>query len=279
MAASRPAPGAAQAATNATYFNDVSVPALIFTSARSQHGYYYAYSTDGADAGSNFGMYRSADLATWSTSRAACCRQRPRSSGETTGSGRHRGGGPRRDRPGRLGCARAARRDPDDAVEETAARLAAEYERDGRGFVLVRVAGGYRYQTPSRSGAVRRALRARRPARRGSRPPRSRRSRSSPTSSRSRRAQISAIRGVNVDATLSTLVQRGLRRRDRSRPDAGHASFRHHEPFLERLGLDSLDDLPRSATSSPTPGSSRRSNAACAPRRVGPTVLDRRATA
>ncbi len=36
---------------------------------------------------------------------------------------------------------------PISRVEELCAQLADEYERDGRGFVLVRVAGGYRYQT------------------------------------------------------------------------------------------------------------------------------------
>ena len=34
-----------------------------------------------------------------------------------------------------------------DEVDEICESLAREYERDGRGFVLVRVAGGYRYQT------------------------------------------------------------------------------------------------------------------------------------
>ena len=36
---------------------------------------------------------------------------------------------------------------PVASIEELCRELAAEYEADGRGFVLVRVAGGYRYQT------------------------------------------------------------------------------------------------------------------------------------
>src|SRR3954449_10688029 len=60
------APGAAQATTNATYFNDASLPAADpYVLHDPSTGYYYAYSTDGADAGSYFGIYRSADLVTW----------------------------------------------------------------------------------------------------------------------------------------------------------------------------------------------------------------------
>jgi GH43 family beta-xylosidase len=54
------------ARTNATYYNDASLPAAdpyVLHDPRS--GYYYAYSTEGADDGFYFGMYRSADLATW----------------------------------------------------------------------------------------------------------------------------------------------------------------------------------------------------------------------
>ena len=52
--------------TNATYYNDAALPAAdpyVLHDKRS--GYYYAYSTDGADPGYYFGVYRSADLATW----------------------------------------------------------------------------------------------------------------------------------------------------------------------------------------------------------------------
>src|SRR3954464_11401655 len=60
------APGAAKAATNATYFNDASLAAADpYVLHDPSTGYYYAYSTDGADAGSYFGVYRSPDLVTW----------------------------------------------------------------------------------------------------------------------------------------------------------------------------------------------------------------------
>ena len=62
-ARAHPADGAR---TNATYFNNAALPAAdpyVLHDKRS--GYYYAYSTDGADPGYYFGVYRSADLATW----------------------------------------------------------------------------------------------------------------------------------------------------------------------------------------------------------------------
>jgi GH43 family beta-xylosidase len=59
-------PGVARASTNATYFNDASLAAADpYVLHDPSSGYYYAYSTDGADPGSYFGIYRSADLVTW----------------------------------------------------------------------------------------------------------------------------------------------------------------------------------------------------------------------
>ncbi|HEY7595165.1 MAG TPA: family 43 glycosylhydrolase [Actinophytocola sp.] len=63
-------PGAAAArppgTTDATYFNNAATPGadphVLFDRAS---GYYYAYSTEGADPGWNFAIYRSPDLATW----------------------------------------------------------------------------------------------------------------------------------------------------------------------------------------------------------------------
>jgi hypothetical protein len=60
------APGVAQAETNATYFNDAALPAADpYVLHDPSSGHYYAYTTDGADPGSYFGIYRSADLVTW----------------------------------------------------------------------------------------------------------------------------------------------------------------------------------------------------------------------
>src|ERR1700710_2766345 len=58
------------------------------------------------------------------------------------------------------------------------------------------------------------------------------------------RARVSAVRGVNVDAVVRTLVARGLITEAGTDPDSGAATFATTELFLERLGLSSLTDLP-----------------------------------
>jgi segregation and condensation protein B len=59
------------------------------------------------------------------------------------------------------------------------------------------------------------------------------------------RAQISAIRGVDVESTLQTLEQRGYVHEVARDPGPGLAVlYGTTTGFLERLGLDSLDDLP-----------------------------------
>jgi GH43 family beta-xylosidase len=66
LASAAPAAQAHPPDTNATYFNNAALRAAdpyVLHDPRS--GYYYAYSTEGADQGSYFAIYRSADLATW----------------------------------------------------------------------------------------------------------------------------------------------------------------------------------------------------------------------
>jgi segregation and condensation protein B len=58
------------------------------------------------------------------------------------------------------------------------------------------------------------------------------------------RARVSAVRGVNVDAVMRTLVARGLITEAGADPDTGATTFATTELFLERLGLASLTDLP-----------------------------------
>ena len=58
------------------------------------------------------------------------------------------------------------------------------------------------------------------------------------------RARIAAIRGVNVDGVVRTLVSRGLIEDAGADAETGATLFRTTEMFLERLGLTSLDDLP-----------------------------------
>ncbi len=58
------------------------------------------------------------------------------------------------------------------------------------------------------------------------------------------RARVSAIRGVNVEAVMKTLVTRGLVEEYGLEPDTGAILYKTTNYFLERLGLNSLEDLP-----------------------------------
>ena len=58
------------------------------------------------------------------------------------------------------------------------------------------------------------------------------------------RARVSAVRGVNVDAVMRTLLARGLITEAGTDSDTGAITFATTELFLERLGLSSLTDLP-----------------------------------
>jgi segregation and condensation protein B len=133
---------------------------------------------------------------------------------------------------------------PQDRIEEICGALADEYETSARGFQLVRVAGGYRFQShPDLAPYVERFVLEGQSARLSAaaletlaivayKQPLS-------------RAQIAAIRGVNVDAVMRTLEQRGYVAELGRDPGPGLAVlFGTTQLFLERLGLDSLDDLP-----------------------------------
>lgn len=58
------------------------------------------------------------------------------------------------------------------------------------------------------------------------------------------RARVSAVRGVNCDAVMRTLLARGLITEAGADPDSAATTFATTELFLERLGLSSLTDLP-----------------------------------
>jgi segregation and condensation protein B len=58
------------------------------------------------------------------------------------------------------------------------------------------------------------------------------------------RARVAAVRGVNVDGVIRTLVTRGLIGEAGTDSDTGGILYRTTELFLERLGLSSLEDLP-----------------------------------
>lgn len=134
----------------------------------------------------------------------------------------------------------------ESAAEALLASLAAEYAGGGgtgaRGFVLRRVAGGWRLASAPEfsdlverfvvGGATARLSQAaletlaviayRQPVTRG---------------------RVGAIRGVNVDGVVRTLHARGLIE-ETGTESSGAVLYRTTAEFLEYLGLDSLEDLP-----------------------------------
>ncbi|MGO9332687.1 MAG: SMC-Scp complex subunit ScpB [Acidimicrobiales bacterium] len=133
---------------------------------------------------------------------------------------------------------------PVERVEELCRRLAATYEADGRGFTLARVAGGYRFQSSQEYAPyVERFVLDGGPQK------------LSPAALETlavvaykqpiSRSQISAIRGVNVESVMRMLVARGyVQAVGRDEGPGQSILFGTTSMFLERLGLDSVDDLP-----------------------------------
>jgi segregation and condensation protein B len=134
--------------------------------------------------------------------------------------------------------------EPVERIEEILTSLADGYLSEGRGFVLARIAGGARLQTnPEMTPYVERfanrdvshrlstaALETlaivayRQPVSRG---------------------QISSLRGVNVDGVTRLLEQRGyIEVVGRADGPGQPAMYGTTDLFLERLGLNSLDQLP-----------------------------------
>jgi segregation and condensation protein B len=58
------------------------------------------------------------------------------------------------------------------------------------------------------------------------------------------RSRVAAVRGVNVDGVMRTLLARGLTEEVGTDPETHGALYCTTELFLERLGLSSLEDLP-----------------------------------
>lgn len=139
---------------------------------------------------------------------------------------------------------------PRSMIEECLAELVAFYDETGRGFELRQLGGGWRYYTrEEHADLVARYVLA---------PQQSRLSQaaletlavvaySQPIS----RGRISAIRGVNVDGVIRTLVARGLIMEAGHDADSGAVVFATTPYFLERMGLRALDELPELAPQLP----------------------------
>jgi len=123
-------------------------------------------------------------------------------------------------------------------------RLAEAYEEAGHGFQLVRVAGGYRFQShPDLAPYVERFVLEGQSARMSAAALETLAviAYKQPVS----RAQVAAIRGVDPEGVVRTLQSRGYITEVARDPGPGQAVLWGTTPlFLERLGLDSLADLP-----------------------------------
>ncbi len=132
---------------------------------------------------------------------------------------------------------------PVPAVRDALDELAHELDARGSGIELRDVAGGVRlYTRPEHAETVERFLLD------------GQRGRLSPAALETlaviayrqpvTRARISAIRGVNVDGVVRTLVTRGLIVEAGADPVTGGGLYRTTELFLEKMGLHSLEELP-----------------------------------
>jgi segregation and condensation protein B len=121
--------------------------------------------------------------------------------------------------------------------------LAEEYQRDERGFRLQQVAGGYQLRTPRANAEFVKALLQQRPARlsRAALETLAVIAYRQPVT----RPEIEAIRGVDVDAVLTTLGERRLIRVLGRKDVPGRPLLYGTTPeFLETFGLKDLSSLP-----------------------------------
>jgi segregation and condensation protein B len=128
-------------------------------------------------------------------------------------------------------------------VAETLTELVAFYTETGRGFELRQVAGGWRYYTREEyADLITRSV------------VEGQQSRLSQAALETlavvaytqpiSRARVSAVRGVNVDGVMRTLLARGLIEEAGHDPESGAVLFTTTSYFLERMGLKTLEDLP-----------------------------------
>lgn len=131
-----------------------------------------------------------------------------------------------------------------ESVEAACADLADAYRAEGHGFELVRVAGGYRYQShPDQAAYVERFVIDGQTTRLSAAALETLAivAYKQPIS----RAQIAAIRGVSVDAVVRTLSHRGYIEEVARDPGPGQAGlYGTSQLFLEKMGIDSVADLP-----------------------------------
>ena len=135
---------------------------------------------------------------------------------------------------------------PVDEVEAAVEALNAAYRAEGRAFRIHTWAGGYRMATVEELAPFVRALKQHEEERRLSRAQLETLAvvaYKQPVS----RARVSAVRGVNVDGVMRTLLTRGLVEEAGQDAETGAILYRTTGYFLERIGITSLADLPELA--------------------------------
>ncbi len=140
---------------------------------------------------------------------------------------------------------------PTERVTATLAALAEEYTAEGRGFDLRRAAGGWRlYTRPAYAAYVERFVLDGQQTRltQAALETLAVVAYKQPVT----RARISAIRGVNCDGVVRTLLTRGLIEECGVEPEHGAHLYGTTTLFLEKLGLDGVDELPPLAPFLPT---------------------------
>ncbi len=132
---------------------------------------------------------------------------------------------------------------PTHTVAAELVALSEDYTREGRGFDLRRVASGWRlYTRPECAAVVERFVLDGQQTRLthaametlavvAYRQPVS-------------RARVAAVRGVNVDGVMRTLLARGMVEEAGTDAESGATLYRTTSYFLERFGLNSVDELP-----------------------------------
>jgi len=132
---------------------------------------------------------------------------------------------------------------PTDRVEAALLRMTEDYRARERGIDLRKVGAGWRFYTRDRyAGYVERMLKDGQRARltRAALETLAVVAYRQPVT----RARVSAVRGVNCDGVMRTLLTRGLVEEFGIDPQTQGILYRTSELFLERLGLSSLAELP-----------------------------------
>jgi segregation and condensation protein B len=133
--------------------------------------------------------------------------------------------------------------EPPNRIEHMLVTLVEEYVRNGRGFELRSVAGGWRYYTRAEyAGYVERFVLDGQQIRltQAALETLAVVAYKQPVS----RSRVAAIRGVNCDGVMKTLVTRGLIEECGTEQESGAHLYRTTRLFLEKIGLNSVEDLP-----------------------------------